>query len=235
MNPMVKPSSPPSHHGSTRQEQAYNYVKTRIMKRALAPGQNITDSMIANELDMSRTPVREALRRLDQDGFLVNHTGKGWKVYALSLQDIREIFDIKIQMEGMIARKASENRDKNKRVRLRAALKFMKEASAANDLTQWQKSDMQLHAIIFSMCANKRAAKIIDDLNNQWYRVRTGLVALEGRMQRSTVEHEVIVQCILDGDGDRAEHHMRRHLSNVQEELENVLVNLVLPFAQNGI
>jgi DNA-binding GntR family transcriptional regulator len=205
------------------------------MKRALTPGQSITDSSIANELNMSRTPVREALRRLDHEGFLINQTGRGWKVYSLSLEDIREIFDIKLQMEGMIAKKAAESKDETKRASLKAALKCMKEASDANDLKAWQKADMELHGMIFSMCANKRASKIIYDLNNQWYRVRIGLIALEGRMQRSTVEHEVIIKSILNCDGDSAESNMRQHLSNVQEELENVLVNLVLPFAQNGI
>ena len=85
------------------------------------------------------------------------------------------------------------------------------------------------------MCSNERASRIINDLNDQWYRVRIGLIAIEGRMQRSLYEHEAFVESILAGDGDSAEREMRRHLNNLREQLVRVLVNLVLPFAQNGL
>ncbi len=221
--------------GGTLQDKAYDYVKEKIMKRGLAPGQNVTDAQIANELNMSRTPVRGALLRLDQEGFLVSNAGKGWKIYSLSLEDIKDIFDIKLQLEGMICRKAAASDDKKMRGLLKATLKNMKKAFESYDLTAWQTADMELHNTIFAMSANQRAARIIKDLNDQWYRVQIGLVALEGRMQRSITEHEAIVESILANDEENADINMRRHLTNLREELVRVLVNLVFPFAQNGI
>lgn len=219
----------------TLQQRTYEFVKERIMNRDFKPGQSITDSQIANELNISRTPVREALSRLAHEGFLINNAGRGWRVYSLSLKDIHEIFDIKVLLEGTITRWAADCNDGEKRLALRAATKRMKQATAEENAEAWRQADMELHRTIFAMCANERASRIINDLNDQWYRVRIGLVAIEGRMGRSVAEHEAIVGSILARDGEAAERHMRRHLNNLRQELVRVLVNLVLPFAQNGI
>ena len=85
------------------------------------------------------------------------------------------------------------------------------------------------------LAVNKRAARIINDLNDQWYRVRIGLAAMEGRVHRSNIEHTAFVESILSGDGAAAEKQMRSHLNNLRQEIVNVLINLVLPFAQNGL
>jgi DNA-binding GntR family transcriptional regulator len=224
-----------SKRGDSLELKAYEYVKKRVMSRIYTPGQKILDSKIAAELNISRTPVRDALRLLEHEGFLVGLAGKGWNVYALSLEDINEIFDVKVELEGMLARKAAACADKKLRALLKNALEGMKAAEKVKDNETWRKNDMDLHRIMLAMAANKRAARIINDLNDQWYRVRIGLVAMEGRVHRSNLEHTAFVESILSGNGDEAAQQMRSHLNNLRQEIVNVLVNLVLPFAQNGI
>lgn len=231
---MVQPSTPLKTRGNFHQK-AYQYVKKRIMERTYKPGQYLTDSQIANELNISRTPVRDGLRRLEHEGFLISQSGKGWKVYSLTLEDIQEIFEIKVELEGMIARKAALCDSKKAQAKMRGTLQRMKNAFEMNDLEAWRKADMELHDVIFEMSANERATRLIKDLNDQWYRVRIGLIAMEGRMKRSNREHQAIVENIIAGNAERAETEMRVHLIKVREELERVLVNLVLPFAQEGI
>lgn len=220
---------------TTYQQQAYEFVKARIMNLDLKPGQYVTDSQIAGELNISRTPVRDALRLLEHEGFLISEARRGWKIYSLSLEDIHEIFDIKVALEGMITGQAAECNDKEKRAALRDAMERMKQAAAANDDEVWRQADVELHDTIFSMCPNERAARIIRNLNEQWWRVRIGFLAMQGRIERSNPEHEAIVEGILAGDGEEAERLMRVHLNNVREELVRLLVNLVLPFVQEGV
>ena len=107
---------------ATLQEQVYDFVKGRIMNLDLKPGQYITDSQLIKELGVSRTPVRQALSRLEQEGLLINKGRRGWKVYSLSLEDVHEIFNLKEAIEGMVARHAAQCKDEE----LRAA-------SASND------------------------------------------------------------------------------------------------------
>lgn len=224
-----------ARRGDTLELKAYDYIKKRIKQRTYAPGQKILDSKIAGELSISRTPVRDALRLLEHEGFLVGQAGKGWHVYALSLADIHEIFDVKVELEGMLARKAAECDDKKQRTALKKALDGMKAAEKAKDNKAWRKNDLELHRVMLAMADNKRAARIVNDLNDQWYRVRIGLVAMEGRVHRSNLEHKAFVENILSGDGAGAEKEMRSHLNNLRQEIVNVLTNLVLPFAQNGL
>ena len=228
-------TQPAAESAGTLQEQAYNYVKAQIMNLDLKPGQYITDSQVASELNVSRTPVREALRRLEQEGLLVNLARRGWKVYALSLEDIHEIFDIKVSLEGMIARQAADCQDEGLQQTLKKAMERMKRAGEAGDDEAWHEADDQLHEVIFAMGGNERAAGIIQNLNDQWHRVRIGFLAMQGRIARSNPEHEAVVEKILAGDGNEAERLMQLHLNNVRAELVRLLVNLVLPFVREGV
>ena len=92
---------------STFQQQTYEYVRNQIINLGFKPGEYITDMLIAEKLAISRTPVREAFQRLEKEGLLVNEARKGWRVYTLELEDIHEIFDLKIAIEGMLVRRAA--------------------------------------------------------------------------------------------------------------------------------
>jgi DNA-binding GntR family transcriptional regulator len=220
---------------STFQQQAYEYIRGLILNLSLKPGEWVTDSQIAQQLNFSRTPVREAFHRLEKEGLLVNKKRRGWKVYTLSLKDINEIFDIKVAVEGMIARKAAECKNENLRVSLSKALEKMQIAADSGNIEEWLKSDVRLHSILFEMAGNERARRIITNVNDQWHRLRIGFTALEGRMKQSTAEHQVFVESISRGNGDSAARSMNTHLNRVRDELVALLVNLVLPFVEEGV
>lgn len=220
---------------ATNQQRAYEFVRDQILNLGFKPGEWITDTQIANQLNISRTPVREAFYRLEKEGLLVNEARRGWKIYALSLANINEIFDLKEVVEGMIARKAAMCQDEQLRSALRDALKRMEKSAEVNDANEWLKADIHLHDVLFTMAGNDRAREIITNLNAQWHRVRIGFVALQGRTRRSADEHRVFVENILAGDAEKAEQEMQAHLNQVREELVHLLVNVVLPFADEGV
>jgi DNA-binding GntR family transcriptional regulator len=234
-NKLTPNSSSVAEPASTYQQQVYDFVKAQIMNLELKPGQYITDSQIADEFEISRTPVREALRRLEQEGLLVNQARRGWKVYSLSLDDIHEIFDIKESLDGMIIRKAAECQDEDLRNELKQWLTRMKRATEVDNVDAWLEADSQLHETIYKMGGNERAARIMRRVNDQWYRLRIGFVALQGRMELSTPEHDAIVDRILAGDGCEADRMHGVHTNRVRQGLVRVLVNLVLPYAEEGV
>lgn len=220
---------------TTYQQQAYEFVRNGILNLHYKPGEYLSDSQIASELEISRTPVREAFRRLENEGFLINEARRGWRVYTLSLQDIHEIFDLKLAIEGMLAREAAQCSDPQLRKALRLAMAEMSEVAAAGDADGWFRADRKLHQILYQMAGNRRAEALVETLNAQWHRVRIGFSTMEGRIKRSVPEHQAFVDSVLAGEGDAAEAQMRRHLDQIRQELVQVLVNMVLPFAQNGI
>ncbi len=215
--------------------QAYNVIKSKIMNRDYKPGQYITDKHIENEMNISRTPIREALFLLEHEGFLSKKARRGWKINTLSLDDINQIFEIREVLEGLIARKAAECHDENQRTALKACIKRMKLAAEAKDHDAWRKEDLEMYNILYTMSHNARASQIIRNINDHWHKLRIGLLALEGRIERSTKEHENIALCILSGDVEKAENQMREHTRNIRQEVEHLLVHLILPFTENGV
>lgn len=219
----------------TFQESAYKFVKSKIVNLGFKPGEYLTDNQIAENLAFSRTPVREAFRMLEREGLLVYEPRRGWRVYTLSLEDIHEIFEIKIVLEGLIARKAAKCNDEVLRSKLRETIVLMRKAADQADVDSWVILDMDLHHLIFMMADNQRAMNFIENINDQWNRLRVGFSARTGRIKRSIIEHEAIVESVLSGDEDRAEKEIAKHLILLRDELVTLLVNMVLPYAKDGI
>lgn len=220
---------------NTVQMEVYDQIKSRIINLGYKPGEYLTEAQISEWMGVSRTPIREAFRMLESEGLLIYQPRRGWKVYILTLHDIDNIFEIKIELEALIVRKASQCKDENAREKLRDIINKMAEAQIQNDANLWARLDIELHHQIFTMADNDRAMNIIESLNEQWNRVRIGFSARTGRMARSIIEHEAIIEAILEGDADRAEKEMVDHLENVWKELINLLENMVLPFAVEGV
>ena len=108
-------------------------------------------------------------------------------------------------------------------------------AAEKGDSDAWFENDVRLHHLIQAMAANERAERLVATLNDQWHRVRIGFIAMQARMERSASEHRAFVDAFLAGDADWAERAMKDHLRGVRDDLERLLVNVVLPFAQNGV
>jgi len=220
------------------QEQAYQYVRNKILSMEYMPGDYITDSRIASELNVSRTPVREAFQRLANEGLLVSEVRRGWRIYSMTLKDIEDIFDIKCQVEGLMARKAAMDKmDQNEEFRqvLQDIIRRMRIASNADDVDTWLELDASLHHLLYMMAQNERAERIIKNLNDQWHRLRSGFIKMQGRLDIATNEHEKVVSAVINHDGDSAEQAMRDHLNDVRHGLLKVLVTMILPYARDGL
>jgi DNA-binding GntR family transcriptional regulator len=212
-------------------EDAYNSIQELIFSMEITPGQNITENALSQQLGIGRTPIREALTRLESEGLI--HSSKGRKtVYSLTLTEIKEIFAIKFALEGAIAGWAATNGSVEDRKLLAQTMDEMKvlvqnrtENALKNDFfsKSWIETDAKLHKIIFRMANCKKAEHIIKKLNLQWHRTRVSVYALEGRIARSAKEHENFVKFIIDGNALKAEEAMKSHLTNLTQEIEQMM------------
>lgn len=218
----------------TYQQQAYDFVREQIINLGLKPSEYITDKQIAEQLGISRTPVREAFQRLEKEGLLVTEARKGWRVYSLTLEDIYEIFELKIAIEGIGVRKAAECQDEGLRKELSEALEYMKKASKNDNRDEWLEADVHLHNTLFLMADNVRAERIVANLNDQWHRLRLGYDAVQGRTAKSVKEHEAIVNSVLAGDAEEAELQIDIHLTRVRDDLIQLVTKVLLPYTGRG-
>jgi len=218
-----------------RQQQAYEYVRNKILTMEFMPGESITDSRLASELQISRTPVREAFQRLENEGLLISDSRRGWRIFSMTLKDIDNIFDIKCEIEGLISRKAALDPNEEHHRVLQEILKKMKIASNDDDLETWMDLDASLHHHLYFMANNERAERIIRNLNDQWHRLRRGFIKMRGRLDVATSEHEQVISAVIAHDADKAEQAMQDHLNDVRDGLIKVLEAMILPYARDGL
>jgi DNA-binding GntR family transcriptional regulator len=212
-------------------QKAYNVIQEMILTSKLKPGEAITEISLSKQLDMSRTPVREALAILEQEGLIVSENGRK-KVFMLTIREIDEMFDIKIVLESTIskwaAKRGSEIDKKNLQSLLTHMIAHVKKRPSDESkeeiwFQEWLKLDRKLHDLIFSMAGNKKAKQFILNINKQWHRLRVGLQAMEGRIEKSIEEHEKFVTAIIKGDEENAMLETQDHLSKLKRILLHML------------
>lgn len=201
----------------------YNGIKELILNMTLKPGEFISEAILAKRLNVSRTPIREALKRLEQEG-LITTDGRRKRVFILTLKDLEEIFDLKKIIEPEIAKLAIERGEEKDFKRLSKTIEELEvlarerpkdELGKEQWFESWFKKDKEFHDIIFEMAKNRRAKQIVENLNSQWHRLRIGIDAIEGRIEKSLEEHKAIAQGILDRNPEQAEIAMIEHLKNL--------------------
>jgi DNA-binding GntR family transcriptional regulator len=199
-----------------------------------APGQALTELSLSVDLGMSRTPVRDALAKLEQEGLVVSRNGRK-RVHVLSIHEIREIFAVKRAIEGMIAGEAALKRSDFHVSRLSELLARMRSFTNRDfsDLTaehtllhDWLEMDKEFHGILFDAVGNERAKKMVVDLNSQWHRLELGILTMEDRLKADIDQHIELGQCVVGGESERARETMIRHLS----EREGTIVGIMEAF-----
>jgi DNA-binding GntR family transcriptional regulator len=212
-------------------EKAYDEIKHLILVMGIRPGENLSENTLARRLGISRTPVREALKALEREGLVVSERGRK-RAFVLTLRDVDEIFDLKIALEGKIARWAAErggaaDRASLARVAARMAALARREPPPGSALDEWHGTwlalDEEYHDLLFRMAGNRRAEQTIRIQNSLWHRLRLGMIAIEGRIGRATGEHDAIARAVIAGSGPESEKLMADHLRRLQEMLRGIM------------
>ena len=211
--------------------KAYEKIKGLILSAKLRPGQAVTETALSRSFGFSRTPIREALHELEREGLIITRNRRK-RVYMLTVSEIEDIFDLKIEIEGAVAGWAARRGSKSQFQQLDRISNHMKRLARrrpSNEqkeqawLNQWLVADRKLHALLFTMAQNKRARLIIQNFNSQWHQMKLGMLALEGRIEKSAVEHERIVREVCAQRPALAQKQMRTHLQNLKRELVKIM------------
>jgi DNA-binding GntR family transcriptional regulator len=223
-------------------EKAYDEIKALILSLGVKPGETLSENPLARRLGISRTPVREALKALEREGLVVSEHGRK-RAFVLSIRDVEEIFDMKIALEGRVARWAAERGSAADRAalarvarRMRALADRAPQSGSARDEWhgRWLATDEEYHTLLFRMAANRRAEDCIRVLNSLWHRLRLGMITVEGRIGRSTGEHDRIAHAVAAGNAAEAGRLMEEHLRRLKEMLMGVMAAFHYPSVDTG-
>lgn len=200
-------------------DKAYEAIKAKIVNMDFEPTMPLSEMRIAKTLKMTRTPVREAIQRLRQEGLLRVVPHKGTFVNAFSPGDITQIYQIAGTLEGLAARLAAQEASASDIQRLEKALAKMKKATETGQVGEWISGDRKFHEIIVEICGNNYLQKTIGGLHDQGlYRIRRLYTLVKGIPLQSTTDHEATVCAIRSHDGSLAQEITEQHWARVQKE-----------------
>ncbi len=194
----------------TVSEEVYEHLREELFAGNIAPGQWLREQEVAEALQVSRTPVREAIRRLAQEGLMVFSTNRGAQVRPTSLSEAEEVYAIRDRLEGMAAGLAAKNASPLEVAGLREQLAFIAEL-ADDDFVGQIRADNEFHLSIATLSGNELLADMIQRLNDRVTRAKV----ITRDVNVTTLardQHVLIVDAIARSDAAAAEEAMRRHV-----------------------
>ena len=196
-------------------QKVYRALKTEIIKGSLKPGIKLLECKVAEQLGVSRTPVREALRELAAEGFVTMSPNKGMIVNNVSVKDIQDVLQIRGVLEGLAARLAAKLINEEEIKELEKYLKQMEYYADKDDALGFSKADAEFHELILNICRNNRLIQIRKNLSDQAHRYRIRSLSIPGRLKYSLKEHQEIVEALKRKDLEQADRLSQKHIKNV--------------------
>lgn len=194
-------------------ELIYQYLRDAIIRRKLPAGAHLVEDDLARNLNASRTPVREALRKLESEGLVKHHRRRGVEVRQLSSKEAADIYDVCMVLEGYAARLVAENFSRDVLDKLQTLLHKMREAIDEEDKDREMSLHQSFHFTIYEACKNKRVENLLKLYNDYISLFRAYSLKAEGRVWHSWEEHEQLLRAVELQDGNLAESRARAHLS----------------------
>lgn len=213
-----------SPRAPTAAETAYQRLKAMILDNLLPPGAQRLEAELALELGLSRTPVREAMLRLQQDGLVTVTPRHGMRVQPISAADMRDIYDVLESLEPKAAELLARRKLPPAELRpLAEACDAMEAAIATADRTAWARADEAFHLGLAELCGNRRLAAMVMQVWDQSHRARMFTLNMRPLPERSTAEHRATLVAINAGDADGARELYRQHRRRGGAELISLI------------
>jgi len=200
-------------------QKVYRALKIEIIKGSLKPGTKLSEAKIAEQLGVSRTPVREAIRELAAEGFVKISPNQGVEISNISIEDIQEVLQIRAVLEGLAAKLAATKITKEKIKKLENINKNMEKYARKDDIFNVIRESEKFHGLILGICGNSRLIQIRKNLNDQIHRYRSISLNILGRPKYALEEHIKITEALKQGDSARADELSKIHIENVLKNL----------------
>lgn len=202
-------------------EQIYTLLKQMIMSNELKPNERIIDTQLAAKFQTSRSPIREALRKLEQDGIIVNNRGI-ITVYAPSLKDVVELYKVRVGLEYVAAYWATEYMDEDTIIELRESLLKTKIALEKKDYEKVVELNTFFHDTILQASQNERLISMMKDIRTLIVLYRQILFENYSVNYNFLDDHELIIEAIAKGDSNEAANQMVTHINHDMDHFKAI-------------
>lgn len=198
-------------------------LKTAIITGKLVPGERLSEEKLASSLNVGQVPLREALRRLEAEGYVTFLSNQEVAVSKPTMEDLQEYYTIASVLEGLAARLAVERAQPDELSRLRELHQLLKEAYQKRDLSRYYEANSNFHHFIAEIARNERLYRLIEQMRQEIQKTRILSLHLPQRLDYSMREHDQILDAFLKKNPELAEATVVKHLENQMEALKKML------------
>ena len=197
--------------------QAYRELKNIILEHQVPLGGKLNEGELAGALGISRTPVREAINRLEKEGLIEILPQRGAFVVQFSEKDIFELFLIRENLEGLAAYLAAERVDENHLAKLTSCIEGFREPFGQKDIKRYAKEDFKFHQTIVMLSDAQRLINLISTLYDHIRIFRLTTMGLSDRMKTSLEDHRLLIEALRKRNPVESEQRMRLHIRHVRD------------------
>lgn len=208
---------------SSLEEKVYKTLEDQILSQKLTAGEAVTELKLSAKLGVSRTPVREALQRLDREGLIKLIPNKGAFVIGISEKDLIDIYMIRMRLEGLAARITAEKADESTVRHLRENTELTEFFISKGNVERVKDLDSDFHDIIYRACESRMLCKTLSELHRYIASYRKLSLTVEGRIEKSFEEHKQICDAIENKDMENADRLMSRHVEHALDNLLSII------------
>lgn len=203
------------------EKYAYEAIKNAIIEFQLIPGQSLVEADLAAKLGVSKTPVRDALLKLEREGFVRKIAYTGTYVSEINSKGIADIFLIRARLESLATRLACDKFDKEDILKAQTFIQLLDESIRKGEIEEASAQNKKFHDLIISRAESEWLSQILSNLDDHLKRYRLLSNYQSGRLEKSTQEHQRVLDAIIRKDHDLAEKLMNGHIISVLEDLES--------------
>ena len=192
----------------------FNTLRKAILKGELKPGERLMEIALAERLGVSRTPVREAMRKLELEGLVVMIPRRGAQVANITEKDLNDVLEVRMALENLSIENACKKMTEEQLAELKKAAKVFEATMEDGNLVKLAEADVAFHEVIYQSSDNRRLNQVLNNLREQIYRYRVEYLKEDDSRNRLVKEHEEITQAIRARDVKRAQELSFEHLEN---------------------
>ncbi len=192
----------------------FNTLRQAILKGELAPGERLMEIQLADRLGVSRTPIREAIRKLELEGLVLMIPRKGAEVARISEKSLRDVLEVRRSLEELAIELACQRMDEEAVEELEKKQEEFRNAVLKGNAMEIAETDEAYHDVIFKGTCNDRLVQMINNLREQMYRYRLEYIKDKDKRQALVAEHENILEAVRRGRVTDAKEAMREHIDN---------------------
>lgn len=197
----------------------FNTLRKAILTGELKPGERLMEIHLANKLGVSRTPIREAIRKLELEGLVLMIPRRGAEVAQITEKSLKDVLEVRRALDALCAELVCDRISEEEKEKLKQACDEFEHAVSTEDATTIAAADVAFHDIIVQATGNERLIQLINNLSEQMYRYRFEYIKDESRHDNLVHEHRMIYESIIRQDKAKAAEAARLHIDNQEKSV----------------